>query len=319
MANFICDLHSHSTLSDGNDTVEELIDAAVREGVKILALTDHDVIPPKDIVIGGNRTDLVDYARSRGLLLIPGIEFSAQTYIEDTHLVCLGCDYTSVKLKELEDEIKQSKIDSYKRLLKKLTDNGMPITYEELLGSKEGLTPDTLQKKLIFDIMAKKGYAPSWKDAKIMLKTRRELSVEREKPDAIRVIKAVHEAGGIIIQAHPYLVAPVVPYEGREITRAEFTEILIENGLDGIEKIYPYRKTSSLEKRPDDVLYDEVETLYAHRLLISGGSDYHDDAKKGTPDPRTVGECGVEEKNINKILRRVFKDEYYDYRDHIAK
>ncbi|MCR5693622.1 MAG: PHP domain-containing protein, partial [Clostridia bacterium] len=64
MANFICDLHSHSTLSDGNDTVEELIDAAVREGVKILALTDHDVIPPKDIVVGGEKVDLVDYARS---------------------------------------------------------------------------------------------------------------------------------------------------------------------------------------------------------------------------------------------------------------
>ena len=312
-ANYICDLHSHTVLSDGNDTVEELIAAAVKRGVKILALTDHDVLPPKTIVVDGKTVNTVEYAASKGLLLIPGVEFSTETLIEDTHLVCLGCDWTNKKLKELEDEIKQSKVDSYVKLLKRLTEKGMPITFEELMNSKEGLTPDTLQKKLIFDLMAKKGYAPTWKDAKIMLKTHKELSVEREKPDAIRVIKAAHEAGGIVILAHPYLIAPIVPFNGKEITRAEFIEILIANGLDGVEKVYPYDKTSSIEKRPNEVLYDEVEKLYKGRLLISGGSDYHNDAKKGTENPRLVGECGVEKENINKILQRVFKDKNFDY------
>ena len=36
MANYSCDLHTHSTLSDGNDTVEELIANAVKEGVEII-------------------------------------------------------------------------------------------------------------------------------------------------------------------------------------------------------------------------------------------------------------------------------------------
>ena len=181
MANYICDLHTHSTLSDGNDTVEELIASAVKEGVEIIALTDHDVLPPKTIIVNGKEVDTVEYAKSQGLTLIPGVEFSAETDIEDTHLVCLGCDWSSPELKQIEEEVKQSKIYSYVELLEKLTKKGMPISYEELLSSKEGLTPDTLQKKLVFDLMAKKGYTSSWKEAKLLIKAELYLSEKRNR------------------------------------------------------------------------------------------------------------------------------------------
>jgi hypothetical protein len=40
----IADLHSHSTISDGRLTPTQLIDLAYRNGVRIMSLTDHDIV-----------------------------------------------------------------------------------------------------------------------------------------------------------------------------------------------------------------------------------------------------------------------------------
>lgn len=38
----------------------------------------------------------------------------------------------------------------------------------------------------------------------------------------------------------------------------------------------------------------EVEQLYTGQgLIISGGSDYHADGKKGVKNPREIGDCGI--------------------------
>lgn len=68
--------------------------------------------------------------------------------------------------------------------------------------------------------------------------------MKREKPDAVSVIKEIHKLGGIIILAHPYLISESVSYKGKEMSRQEFIEVLIEAGLDGIEASYTYDKTS---------------------------------------------------------------------------
>lgn len=38
----LIDLHTHSRASDGTDTPSELIDKAIKRGLDIVALTDHD-------------------------------------------------------------------------------------------------------------------------------------------------------------------------------------------------------------------------------------------------------------------------------------
>ena len=97
---------------------------------------------------------------------------------------------------------------------------------------------------MIFELMARKGYMESWKEAKLYVKNSKEVSVKREKPDAVSVIKEIHKLGGIIILAHPYLISEPVSYKGKEMSRQEFIEVLIEAGLDGIEASYTYKKRS---------------------------------------------------------------------------
>ena len=56
LANYECDLHGHTNRSDGNDSPVEYIRHAVHRGVKILAITDHDIVPPEMIELGGQKT-----------------------------------------------------------------------------------------------------------------------------------------------------------------------------------------------------------------------------------------------------------------------
>ena len=53
LANYECDLRGHTNRSDGNDSPVEYIRHAVHRGVKILAITDHDIVPPEMIELGG--------------------------------------------------------------------------------------------------------------------------------------------------------------------------------------------------------------------------------------------------------------------------
>ncbi|MDD4462582.1 MAG: PHP domain-containing protein, partial [Eubacteriales bacterium] len=94
-AKYPCDMHTHSNRSDGNDSPQALIDLAVERGLRVLVLSDHDVRPPKQIEIDGRTIDPVEYAASRGLIFIPGIEFSCDTENDDVHIVGIGCDFDS--------------------------------------------------------------------------------------------------------------------------------------------------------------------------------------------------------------------------------
>ena len=100
MPRYLCDLHTHSWRSDGNDSVTELIDRAAALGMKVLALTDHDIRPPLTLEAEGIAKSPKAYATQKGLAFIPGIEYSCDTWVDDVHVVGLGCDFTHPRLRE---------------------------------------------------------------------------------------------------------------------------------------------------------------------------------------------------------------------------
>ena len=293
LANYECDLHGHTNRSDGADSPKEFIDHAVERGLKVAAITDHDIKPPVWIEVDGKKVSPVDYARSKGLKLILGIEISCETYVDATHLVCFGCDWNAPYFEELAQFTADSKINGYKELVEYLNRNNMPLTWQEVLENNgHPVTEENVQKKMIFELMARKGYMESWSQAKIFVKNN--IEIKRKKPDAISVIQKIHELGGIVIAAHPYLISEPVEYEGEKISRSQYLDRLIEAGLDGIEARYTYDKTSYGGNLTKQEIYDNIIKDYAGKgLIISGGSDYHNDGKKGVKNPRELGECGL--------------------------
>lgn len=305
LANYEVDLHGHTVRSDGNDTPEEFILHAKERGVRICAITDHDVIPPRTVRIDGEERNIQEWAREQGVDVMLGIEVSCETWIDDTHLICFGCDWDNPFFKKLDEFTVNSKVGSYRKLTEALAKKGMAINWDEVLYNSGNPVPEhQVQKKMIFELLARKGYFDSWSDAKLYVKEARDLAIKREKPDAVTVIKEAHRAGGYVIMAHPYLVTEPVTYRGKIIYRSVYIERLIEAGLDGIEASYTYDKTSYFGKLTAEEIRDEVKQYYGQRLFISGGSDYHGDGKKGVKNPREIGECGItlEEFRANKRL-----------------
>ena len=68
----ICDLHPHSTASDGQYSPFELVALAKKRGIEVLALTDHDTTD--------GVAEAIAAGESLGLHVIPGIELSAREY-----------------------------------------------------------------------------------------------------------------------------------------------------------------------------------------------------------------------------------------------
>ena len=300
--NYLVDLHTHSTRSDGADTPQQLIDHAAALGMKVIAIADHDIRPPKEIHVqtvhagngalmektvmekpdAGDSTlvDAVDYARSKGLQLLRGIEISCETTAEDCHLVCLGCDWEDPFFDTLEQAVVESKIGSYRELVRRLDADGMHMTWEEVLeNGGNPVSQEQVQKKMIFELIARKGYQKDWSSAKLMVKNTPSYQILREKPDPVQVIRQVHRCGGIVIMAHPYLVNEPVSYGG------SMTPEQIE---------------------------DEVRERYSGRVaIISGGSDYHADFRKGVASAkaRIIGESGItlEYFEQNALLQQVLQ------------
>lgn len=295
-ANYPCDLHSHSTLSDGGDTPYELVENALARGLEVLALTDHDRLPPMSVEMPGGKPPrpLVHWAAGRGLCLLRGVEFSCESGIEDVHIVGLGCHWESPAMEKIESEIAKSKAEAYYETINRLRQRGYEITWEEVLTfNGQTVQPEELQKKRIFDVIAAKGYTKNWSEAKLLVRDDPFLRVPRQKPPAQAIIKAIHTAGGIAILAHPYLIDSEVEYHDEKMPRWAFIERLIAGGLDGIETRYTYNKTTCKDNRSPCQIWQEVIENADGRLLLSAGSDYHADGKKHVENPRELGECGL--------------------------
>ena len=75
-----CDLHVHTTWSDGKNTVEEMVQRAQALGLDVIAITDHNQ--------HGGSLEAIDYAAKAGLplLIFRGEEISSSSW----HLLAIG-------------------------------------------------------------------------------------------------------------------------------------------------------------------------------------------------------------------------------------
>ncbi|MDR2345070.1 MAG: PHP domain-containing protein [Planctomycetaceae bacterium] len=302
--NYVIDLHSHTTRSDGNDEPAEFLRNAASVGMSVVAITDHDVFPPEFVSVDGKDIRTVEYAGSLGISVLLGIEVSCDTNVDDVHVVGFGCDWNSETIAWLPSDVEESKVISYRQVVERLRDNGFDVSWSELT-EDAGRSDSSVQKKHIFELIASKGYTENWQAAKIMVRDNPDYDVKRRKPDAVDIIHAIHNAGGFAILAHPYLIDENVTLDSKIVSRDEYIRRLIDAGLDGIESVYTYDKTSYKGKQSPSEIAKEVVERYGKLVnVISGGSDYHADHKKGTSNSRRIGDAGVEVEYFrnNKIL-----------------
>ncbi len=307
-----CDLHCHTNRSDGNDSPLEFILKAKELKMKAVAITDHDITPPLLIENeNGKQVPSLIFAKQNNIDLVLGYEFSCDTNVDDVHIIGYECDWENRDIINESSRAKKSKSDAYGKLCKILSDNGYEIDFDlEILHYRDENNqictrkPEEVEKKLIFETMAKKGFAPTWQDAKIMVRDNPVFNIKRQKINPVDAIRIIKEAGGIAVLAHPYLIDEyVVSEEFGKLSRYGYISKLIDAGLDGIESTYTYNKTSYKGSMSPSEIKKEVESRFGGRIsFFTGGSDYHNDGKKGVKNPRMIGEAGISYKDFIKIF-----------------
>ena len=75
------DLHIHSNASDGKSTPKEIVDEAIKNGISVIALTDHHTAKNIDEIKG--------YARDKDIDIISGIEFRTEYGSKSVHFIGL--------------------------------------------------------------------------------------------------------------------------------------------------------------------------------------------------------------------------------------
>lgn len=276
----IVDLHVHSTKSDGSFTPTQLVDYALEKGLSAFALTDHDTTDGIE--------EALEAARGKNIEVIPGIEFSSEYEGQDIHIVGLYIDYQSDFFKRRLTSFVNGRMIRNKEMCRRLTEHGIPVTYEELTSE----FPDcVITRSHYAKFMLNHGYTKSMKEAfDRYIGDRGPCFVPRKKISPIRAVEIILKAGGFPILAHPLL------YHMSGSRLDKLVSILKDMGLQGIEAIY---STHSLSDER------EIRTLAAkYDLCISGGSDFHGNAKPGLDLAVGYGKLFIPEEILDKIKER---------------
>jgi len=250
----LIDLHSHTNESDGSCSPSQLVDEAVRAGVTVLGITDHDTFAGFD--------QAVPVARERGLELICGIELSTKLNGQSVHL--LGYFLRNGEAAEFRRwvlELQQSRKERNIRLAARLRELGFDITLEEAEARGRGMTG----RPHFAEIMMEKGYVSSYRQAFDDYLDESAIGyVHRHEPTLAQGVEHIRNAGGIASLAHPVRVRGDIPVLMPELCAA---------GMNAIEAYHTDHSPS------DTALYLELAKQYG--LLVTGGSDFHGAVKPG--------------------------------------
>jgi 3',5'-nucleoside bisphosphate phosphatase len=251
----LIDLHSHTHESDGTCSPAQLIAEAVRAGVRVLGITDHDTLRGFD--------QAVPAARQAGIELVCGIELSTKLHGQSVHL--LG--YFLTEDHGLEDfrnwilDMQASRRDRNIRLVARLRELGFDITLEEAEARGRGLTG----RPHFAQLMVEKGYVSSLQQAfDEYLDETAKGYVYRREPQFSEGVERIRNAGGIASLAHPVRV------------RADIPSLLPELCGAGMNAIEAYHSDHTPANTAEYLGLAE-----RHGLLVTGGSDFHGAVKPG--------------------------------------
>ncbi|MEW6614682.1 MAG: PHP domain-containing protein [Thermodesulfobacteriota bacterium] len=279
------DLHVHTTASDGTLTPSELVRYAKEKGLKAIAITDHDTID-------GNMEALNEGARI-GLEVIPGVEISVECPYGTMHLLGYCIDTGNIFLKERLEFLQRARADRNSKILNKLKALGVTIDYNDVLQVARG---GQIGRPHFAQTIVRGGYTETSQEAfDRFLKKGAPAYVDKFRFGPEDAFGLISNSKGIPVLAHPFTLAGLGTGE-----LEDFIMQLIGWGMKGIEVYYP-------DHTDEQVAYYRY-LAEKHRVLITGGSDYHGNNKPG-------GNIGVYKGNTKLSLSLV--EEIKRLRDNI--
>lgn len=253
---FRCELHMHSTFSDGSVEPHRMVMQAAEHGLAVIAITDHDTACGARLAARP--------ARHLGLELIPAIEFTARWeacrrpgWTGDVDVLGYFVDLDDPAFQVAEALAMSDITGRVADCCASLSAAGYALTLEELYARN----PHYAGMRSMREVLVQKGYAPSEAEAGRLVHEH----WQRVRPCGVSLegqIETIHRAGGVAILAHPgYIRCDGEPLQARHV--AELSAL----GLDGLEVFH--RSHDAATRAHHLALAEQFG------LLVSGGSDEH--------------------------------------------
>ena len=247
------DLHMHTTVSDGTDSPEEILEQVRGAGIELFSITDHDDFKGSLIVR--------DILTAEDPMFMTGIEFSCKDEEGKYHILGYGFDPDSEPFRKVVGTGHRFRIQKVQARLDFLKDTfGFTFSKKDIENLFRQHNPG---KPHIANLMVKYGYAKTKEQAIDQYINQLRFKSEYLRPeDAIAGILA---GGGIPVIAHPSYGDGDQLIMGEEMDKR--LRRLIEFGLEGVEAYY-----SGFTKK---ITAEMISFADKYGLYVTAGSDYH--------------------------------------------
>lgn len=260
------DLHIHTTMSDGTFTPKQVIDEAYKNGVSVMAITDHDTTE-------SYTDELFEYAKSKNIKLIPAVEISTKASKAGVHVLGYNFDWKDEKFKEELFKLRNIRHDYLHDVAKKLEEIGYYLNIEELdkidAVTKAHIALDIVNnEKNKAKLMNDFGYIPSKGEfIETIMNENCPAYVKKRTVSPKQAADIIREANGKVVLAHP---VAYVHEDG--FTDEDILNIINDMKPDGLEANYLYHDRYNNE-------IDETkkwnEFANKNNLFVTIGSDFH--------------------------------------------
>jgi len=241
-----CDLHIHSTCSDGSQTPEEIVAEAIEKSLTAIAIADHDTVQ--------GVMPAVEAARGSDLRLIPAVEISTEFHSTEVHILGYWIELDNAQLHEKFRYVREARRLRADEIVSKLRQNGVEIAIEDVLAQSDGVT---LGRPHVAQALLAKGYVRDVQEAfDRFLGRDRPAFVPRYKLSPFEAVEAIRNARGCPVLAHPGLGVSDHVIDG-----------LIEAGIGGIEAYHTHHSPSNTRRA--------LRIAQENGLLVTGGTDSH--------------------------------------------
>lgn len=247
----LIDLHVHSNASDGTYTPAQVVELAVKKGLKAIALTDHDTIDG----IG----KALKAAAGKPIEIIPGIELSCLYQGEEIHILGLYVDPDDPDFRAETDMLKGIRDKRNLEMLRRFNEAGISLSLEEVMAGN----PDTVITRAHFArVLFQKGYVTTMDQAfKKYLVYGGPFCPRKETVTPQHAIQILTACKASPVLAHP------LQYRLGDQKTEELVSFLKDLGLQGLEVWH-----SSNNQYESGKLKKLAEQ---YGLFPTGGSDFH--------------------------------------------
>ena len=267
------DLHAHTTASDGLLSPNDLVKLAQANGLRVLAITDHDTT--------GSVAAALASGTALGVTVVPGIEINTSVDGREIHVLGYFIDYDAPALQDFLAEQQRHREQRASRMIEKLTRYGLAL---DMAAVRMQAGTASIGRPHVARALVGAGYVRTTQEAfEQWLGNDRPAYVARSALTPNEAVTTIRRFGGLPTLAHPASILDLEVWIQR----------LVEAGLVGIECYYPgYRPA---------VTRALLGIAGRYRLVATGGSDFHGaDLKNGMP----LGGVFVPPETLTELERR---------------